>query len=338
MKKFFLLLLLLFILVGVGISWYGYSRYKDMVNQGYQPLSSENQGMVSDEESNKADEREEKAKELEEPEEPETIAPFTLMILGVDTREGERKSRSDTMMLAAVNPKQHKVSLLSIPRDTLAQIPGHGHDKFNHSMFYGGPTLVKETIEQFFNIPVDHYIMVDFQGFTKIVDALGGITVDVGRRMKYHDPVDGTKIDIMPGEQVLNGKKALDYARFRKSDIGSASSDFDRMQRQQEVVRQVAEKATNITSLFKVFTMMGILKEHVKTDLKEAEIRRLAVQFHNFHSSQISTINLRGTNKRMPAHGFSLWFYVVEDKEKKRISDEIKKTLSLDSSNIAVKD
>jgi polyisoprenyl-teichoic acid--peptidoglycan teichoic acid transferase len=323
MRRIFLFTLLVFFLGGIGAAGYAYSKYKNMVEQWYQPLESKDHAGAAGVSSVSHGEKPVDKKDKDVKQEP-----FNLMILGTDTREGERKSRSDTIMLATVNPETKKIALLSIPRDTLADVPGYGPDKFNHSTFYGGPSLAKDTLEKFLNIHVDHYVTVDFDGFIKIVDALGGVEVNVKRRMKYHDPMDGTHINIQPGLQVLDGKNALDYARFRKSDTGSAASDFDRMQRQQEVVRKLTDKAGNFTTYFKVFRMMDILGEHVKTDLREDEIRRLATSFRNYQSSNITTINLEGTNKRMPAHGYNMWFYVVDQKEKQRVKTIVDQTLS----------
>lgn len=319
MRKAILLTFLFFFLVSTVVAGYGYLKYKHMTDQWYQPLQPEVQKV----EVSPPTPPQEKTVRLEE--KPE-IKPFTMMILGVDSR-GERKARSDTMMLAAVNPERQKVTLLSIPRDTLVRIPGYGRDKFNHSMFYGGPSLVKKTIENFFEIEVDHYVTIDFEGFTKLVDELGGVEVEVKRRMKYHDPMDGTAIDLRPGVQHLNGKQTLDYARFRKSDIGSDASDFDRMARQQEVVKQLAERASRVSSAFRVFNVMRILGEHVKTDFSENKIRKLAILFKDFSSTNMEIVELKGTSQRLPKHGYNLWFHVVNDEEKKRIHDIVQQTL-----------
>lgn len=326
MKKVIGLAALFFFLASVSVAGYGYFKYKHMTEQWYQPLPT-NQQDEEEVPSLRQTKKEKEEEERKEKEEPVTLKPFNMMILGVDSR-GEKRSRSDTMMLAAVNPLQQKVTLLSIPRDTLAKIPGHGRDKFNHSMFFGGPPLVKETMEEFFEIEIDHYVSVDFEGFIHLVDELGGIEVDVKRRMKYHDPADDTEIDLYPGVQVLNGEQALDYARFRKSEIGSDASDFDRMERQQEVVRKITDKATALTTVFRVFSLMEILGEHVKMDFTEEEVRKLAILFRNFSSSNIETVELKGINQRIPLHGYSLWVYVVGEEEKKRIQAIIEETLS----------
>ena len=319
MRKAIVFTFLFFFLISTGVAGYGYLKYRHMTDQWYQPLPAEQIG-----------DKVESGKEPRQPplpkEEAPHIKPFTIMILGIDSR-GETKARSDTMMLAAVNPALQKVSLLSIPRDTLVSIPGYGRDKFNHSMFYGGPPLVKKTIENFFDIGVDHYVTIDFEGFTKLVDEVGGVEVDVKRRMKYHDPTDGTIIDLHPGVQKLDGKQALDYARFRKSDIGSDASDFDRMARQQEVVKQVAETGSRFSTVLRVFNLMNILEEHVKTDITGEEIRKLAILFKNFSSSSMETIELKGTSQRIPKHGYNLWFHVVSEKEKERIRTIVQQTL-----------
>jgi len=331
MRKAILLTFLFFFLISTGVAGYGFLKYKHMTDQWYQPLQPEVQNKEGKDQV-KEETRQQNLplvpqEKMVKPEEKPQMSPFTVMILGVDFREGERKARSDTMMLAAVNPSLQKVTLLSIPRDTLVRIPGYGQDKFNHSMFYGGPTLVKQTIEEFFDMKVDRYVTLDFEGFIKLVDELGGVEVDVKRRMKYNDPMDGTAIDLRPGVQHLDGKQALDYARFRKSDIGSDASDFDRMARQQEVVKQLSEKASRVSTVFRVFSLMNILGEHIKTDFSEEEVRKLAILFKNFSSSKIQIIELKGTSQRLPKHGYNLWFHVVSDEEKKRIYNLIQETL-----------
>ncbi|WP_164984818.1 LCP family protein [Ammoniphilus sp. CFH 90114] len=326
MKRVILLAILFFFVGTIGVAGYGYLKYKDMTEQWYVPLENEQPEEAVKEKGEEKPERKEQKKEPEKVE----LSPFNVMLLGVDTR-GEKKSRSDTIMLAAVNPMLQKVSLLSIPRDTVARIPGYGKDKFNHAMFYGGPSLVKKTMEEFFDIEVEHYITLDFEGFTKLVDELGGIEVDVKRRMKYYDPTDGTNIDIRAGLQELNGKEALDYARFRKSDIGSDASDFDRMDRQQEVVRKLVDKATSFSSVLRIFHIMEIIGDNVKMDFREEEVRKLAMLFRNFSSSSIATIELQGTNERMPMHGYNMWVYTVNNEEKKRIQGIIQDTLEVNS-------
>ncbi|GAB7388735.1 hypothetical protein BSNK01_25730 [Bacillaceae bacterium] len=287
-----------------GLTVYGIDKYYDMLDQWYAGESN-GQGALSDEED--------ASKELR---------PKTIMILGVDSREGEQ-ARSDTMMLAAINPDKGTAFLVSIPRDTYAEIPGNGYTRFNHSMAYGGPSLVKETMERFLDVPVDNYVTIDFEGFRRIIDELGGIEVNVKKRMKYHDPADGTDIDLYPGLQVLDGDNALDYARYRKSDIGIADTDFERIERQHEVIRAVIDKANDLSSLFKIFSLMDILGEHVKTDLTPDEITSLVKAYRDFSPDRLATETIKGYSTRKMVGGYNLWVYVVSDEEKMRIKEII---------------
>lgn len=307
-----LITFILLVLLGAGVVGYGAYKYKDMVKRWHAPWNENNNDLTTEQDGKDGTPSSEK----------EEIEPFTMLILGVDSR-GENQSRSDTIMLATVNPQKEEVLLFSIPRDTYALIPGYGYDKFNHSMFYGGPKLVKETVEAFFDIPVDYYVTVDFEGFRRAIDELGGIEIDVKKRMVYYDPTDGTSIDLHPGLQVLDGKNALDYARYRKSSIGPADSDFDRIERQHEVISALIDKGTEISSIFKVFSLMDIVGDHVKTNLSEQDIRGLYSVFRDFSSERLRKESLNGTNQRMESHGLELWFYVIDEAEKNRIHDLI---------------
>jgi polyisoprenyl-teichoic acid--peptidoglycan teichoic acid transferase len=328
MKKVILIATSFVLLIVIGFSSYGFYKYKMMTSKWYEPLA-----LPAPQASPKEPIQKQIAElddKTDSPNDNEVVMkPFNLMILGVDGRKGERKFRSDTMMLAAINPKKKKVALVSIPRDTLAKIPGHREDKFNHSMFYGGPSLVKKTMEDFFGIQVNRYVTLDFDGFVKLINALGGIEVDVNRRMKYHDPTDGTKIDLKPGPQILSGKQALDYARFRKSEVGRDATDFERMERQRDVIRSISNKAVTFSSAFKIFRMMDILGEHVKTDLSEDEIHQLIRLFKDVPASSISSVEMKGTGKRLYRHGYNLWYYIIDDKERQRVKSLITDALSL---------
>jgi polyisoprenyl-teichoic acid--peptidoglycan teichoic acid transferase len=325
MKKIILMAASLVILVVIGFSSYGFYKYKSMTSKWYEPLVLPSQPNSIKEAPPNIDQTENETGDLNQ--DQPALKPFNIMILGVDGRKGEKKFRSDTMMLAAINPKQKKVALVSIPRDTLVKIPGHREDKFNHSMFFGGPTLVKRTMEDFFDVQVHHYVMVDFDGFVKLINALGGVEINVNRRMKYHDPTDGTKINLKPGLQILNGKQALDYARFRKSEIGRDSTDLERMERQRDVIRSISQKAVTFSSALKIFRIMDILGDHVKTDLSENEIHQLIRLFKDIPANSINSVEMKGTGKRIYKHGYHLWFYVIDEKEKQRVQALIKGVL-----------
>lgn len=301
-RKSVMISMIVLVLSGLSVIGYGAYKYGKMIDGWHSPwgnsdAAAANQYELTDEGD---------------------LQPFTLLLIGADSR-GEEKSRSDTIMLATIDPQEKQVMLFSIPRDTYVNIHGHGMDKFNHSFFFGGPDLVRQTVEEFLDIKVDHYVTIDFEGFRHMVDELDGIEVDVKKRMVYRDPTDGTDIDLYPGLQVLDGKQALDYARFRKNNIGPDDSDFDRIARQHEIISAFIQKGSQFSSIMKVFSMMDILGEHVKTDLSEKEIRSLFAVFHNFPAGNVVTEDVYGTNRRIDSHGLNLWFYVVTEDERQRL-------------------
>ncbi|WP_103105798.1 LCP family protein [Brevibacillus reuszeri] len=257
----------------------------------------------------------------------EPLKPFVVLMLGVDSRDGER-ARSDTMMLAAIHPAKQSAYLISIPRDSYMELPGKGFDKVNHAMAFGGPKLVKESLEQFLDIKIDRYVSVDFDGFRQIVDELGGVQIDVKKRMKYSDPSDGTYIDIQPGLQTLSGEQALDYARYRKSDLGKEDSDYQRISRQQEILKALANKGASAQTYSKVFSLMEIMGQHVKTDLTDLEIASLLLSYGDPTPNAIKTDTLVGQDERIWHNGILGWYHLVPSSERERVQKKIVKSLT----------
>jgi LCP family protein required for cell wall assembly len=257
------------------------------------------------------------------------LKPFLMLLIGIDSRDGER-ARSDTMMLAAVHPEKQRAYLISIPRDSFMELPGRGYDKLNHAMAFGGPKLVKSSLERFLDVKIDRYATIDFDGFRKIVDELGGVDINVKKRMKYTDPSDDTYIDLKPGLQTLNGKQALDYARYRKSDLGPEDSDYERIVRQQEIVKALANKGDSVQAFFKAFKLMDILGRHVKTDLTEAEIASLLLTYYDPAKNHLETDTLKGADERIWRNGIRGWYYLVSKQERNRVHQillqELKRT------------
>jgi len=236
--------------------------------------------------------------------------PLSLVILGTDTRPETGSMNTDVMIVAVINPEDKRVSMVSLPRDTRVKIPGYsGYHKINSVYANGeaerrraernnevpeedGISLVKKTLGEILGIPINHYIALDFEGFKAVIDELGGIEVNVDRRLVYDDPTDGTHINLQPGLQVLNGEQALGYVRHRHDNRGLKyySSDFDRNRRQQEVIRAVLDKAASLDGLTKVFAIMDVGAKHIRTDLSKEQIIGLAYDFKNFNSSMVTTL------------------------------------------------
>lgn len=249
------------------------------------------------------------------PSKKKTNEPFTVLLMGTDSRGKSDRGRPDTIILAAANPKTQKVTLLSIPRDTYVEIAGRGkQDKINHAYNYGTGTMLK-TVEQFLDIPVDYYVIINFKGFEELIDELGGIEIDVEKRMVYHS--SDTHIDLQPGLQVLNGEEALGYARFRHD----AEGDLGRNRRQQQVIRALVDQTVSLRNLDNLFTMLDILGDNVQHNIPPTDIPRLVAQFRNLKGSDIDSLKLEGTSTRMGPQ--NLWYILVDEAERQRIHDEL---------------
>lgn len=173
---------------------------------------------------------------------------WNILIIGSDSR-GEREARADTIMIAQYNKKENTVKLASIMRDSYVEIPSYDkkYNKINAAYYYGGPELLRQTIQHNFGINVSHYITIDFKAFVKIVDTIApeGIKVNVTQTI-----IDDMGLSLQPGLQALHGKDLLKYARFRHD----TESDFGRVKRQQEVLQALKHTLTN-----KVHSMDGVL-------------------------------------------------------------------------------
>lgn len=193
-----------------------------------------------------------------------------IVVMGVDERNGDT-GRSDTLFVVMMDPKSNNVSLLSIPRDTMVKIPGRGWDKINHAFAFGGHKLTEQTVEEFLGIQINNYVVIDFRGFKDLVDAIGGIDIDVEKDMYYEDPYDNLVIDLQKGRQHLDGKTAIQYVRYRDEE-----GDIGRIKRQQHFMAAIYEKVTSTQIITK---MPGLVKElltMVKTDMPLTDMAKLA--------------------------------------------------------------
>lgn len=193
-----------------------------------------------------------------------------IVVMGVDERDGDT-GRSDTLFVVMMDPKSNNVSLLSIPRDTMVKIPGRGWDKINHAFAFGGHKLTEQTVEEFLGIQINNYVVIDFRGFKDLVDAIGGIDIDVEKDMYYEDPYDNLVIDLQKGRQHLDGKTAIQYVRYRDEE-----GDIGRIKRQQHFMAAIYEKVTSSQIITK---MPGLVKElltMVKTDMPLTDMAKVA--------------------------------------------------------------
>jgi polyisoprenyl-teichoic acid--peptidoglycan teichoic acid transferase len=188
-----------------------------------------------------------------------TDGPLNVLVLGVDTRPDSQEmgSRTDTIMLVQVVPKSGDVKLLSVPRDLFVEVEPGEKDRINAAYNYGGIEETIDALENYSDVLIDHYAVVDFEGFEKIIDAMGGVRVDVGEDQFPE------KWEMGEDVQRLNGHKALIYARYR----GTPGADIDRMQRQRELVGALRSEALRWHTVKTLPEIMEIMDENVMTDL-----------------------------------------------------------------------
>ena len=193
----------------------------------------------------------------------------TFMIMGVDERTDD-VGRSDTLMVVTIDPAKNEAALLSIPRDTRVAIPRRGYDKINAAYAYGGEELTQATVEDFLGIRIDHYIIINTHAFQKIVDAIGGIDIDVEKRMYYEDPWDddgGLIIDLRPGMQHMDGKTAVTYVRYRDEE-----GDIGRVRRQQKFMKACVDAVTTPAIIPRLPGIISGVLDSVRTDLSLRQI------------------------------------------------------------------
>jgi LCP family protein required for cell wall assembly len=199
-----------------------------------------------------------------------------ILLMGVD-RRGMRPNevpRSDSMMLVSIDPVQKRFDLFSILRDTYVKIPGNGRSRINTALADGGPELAMETVSQFTGLPVEHYVITDFEGFKGLIDAVGGVELEVEKNMRYRDPSDNGvyDIDLKKGWQRLDGSKALQYVRFRHD----ALSDYTRTERQRKLLKALAAQMKSGTTLIQLPNILKSVTPYVQTNLSSLDMLKLA--------------------------------------------------------------
>lgn len=241
------------------------------------------------------------AQTLEKPKAPQD--PFYMLLLGTDGRSWDKHYRSDTILLARVDPDNKKVTLISIPRDTPIKIEGHGTQKINAAYEFGGPKGAVEAVSDFAGVPITHYLEVDFNGFKDIVDAVGGVHIDVPVRI---NDKDAGNVVIEKGPQVLNGEEALTFTRSRKFIDG----DFTRMRHQRMFIEALAKEITNNLNPAEAVSTLNSVSNMVKTDMRLSELIGLVNDFRGFKSENLYSATVPSEAETI--HGVA---YVVPDLE-----------------------
>ena len=240
---------------------------------------------------------------------------LTIVLMGVDAREGEAidgEVRPDSLMVVHLNPGADSCRVLAIPRDTRTELPGYGQSKIAHALALGGIAYQEQVVSNLIGLPIDHYVLIDFNGFEDLVDAVGGIEVDV--------PVAFTAIDttsFAAGMQAMNGKQALSYARHR----GGADGDFGRIQRQQQIIRALIREGSELEVLASLNELLPAVGENLRTDLAIGEMAEIASTYRSICTEDaVSMIRLEGEVAVLddPLLGMPLSYVIVDEAEVRR--------------------
>ena len=243
--------------------------------------------------------------------------PVSVLLLGVDQRPGER-GRSDSIMVMTLNPTRNESRLISIPRDTKVDIVGHGtNDKINHAYSFGGPEMAIKTVEKFLDIPINYYAEINMEGFTSLVDAVGGVTVN----NDLDFTVSGTHFPV--GKVNLDGKSALKFTRMRYED---PRGDFGRQMRQREVIAQVANKLSSDVSVSNFNAIMDVVGKNAQTNVSFKPMRTLAFDYMDAFRNQ-KNLKLEGTGGK---EGDGIYYWHPTDDSLKETQTALRYSLDME--------
>jgi len=243
-----------------------------------------------------------------------SVKPVGILLLGVDSRKETSTLNTDVMMVAALNPKTKKVTIVSIPRDSKIELDGYKsrkanayYAKFRYNAIHEQKLDVKAAEKQakqdlakmlgkYFGINISYTATINFKGFSDVVDALGGVEVDVDMDMRYVDKADGTNINLTKGHHKLDGDEALDFVRYRKSnDNTNMSNDLDRNKRQSEVIGAITDKMKSFTGVTKLAGVISAVGGNMRMDMPSSEVENLLKTYFRIDRSDIEFVPLEGT-------------------------------------------
>lgn len=258
-----------------------------------------------------------------------------ILLLGADKDSNNKNGRTDTMILMSINEKTKEIKLVSFLRDSYVSIPNHGKTRLNHAYMYGKAPLVMNTIEYNYNIDIDNYVLVNFDAFMKVVDAIGGVDVPITKReamaLNNEFKEDG---HFESGNSVhLNGKKALAFSRIRHLD-----SDFKRTNRQRIVINAIIQKVQNTQDKGKLLEIAKVVMPMVETDMKPVQISRFAMLMKKGFNFNVESIGIPadGTYQNGTINGMAV---LVPDlnKNKQILKDFLYDTNTNSNSNSEMK-
>lgn len=272
--------------LGTGIFWTSVWVYDTFINPPHAKVAAADETIMKDEKLNER---------------------INILLLGIDDGDSEaaeyEPKRTDAIILLSFDPKENKVAVLSIPRDTKVILPGHKDpDKINAAYAYGGAVMAKQTVANLLRVPIHYYALANWRGFIDVVDLIGGVDLYVEKDMYYEDPYANLVIDIKHGYQHMDGETAGKYVRFRKDELG----DIGRVQRQQKFMKAAAEQMFSVQNVGKISSLMATIDKYVDTDLNTLTMLKAANSFKLFGEDKLRSCMLYG--KFDDSDGASYWY------------------------------
>jgi LCP family protein required for cell wall assembly len=229
--------------------------------------------------------------------------PVNILVMGIDARNAEQNSRSDTMIVASIDRKTKQVVMVWIPRDTRVQVSANRYDKINSVNVLKGPEEACKVAGKLLDTRIDYYVITNFGGFEKIIDILGGVNIDVETAMTHYDPNPTLSINLSSGPQRLNGAQALSYVRYR----GGPTADIGRTVRQQKFVSALAQEMFRPSIITKLPELVPELSKHIHTNIPASDMLFMMQVAREFDVSGIVTQTLPGYPFTDPKTGASYW-------------------------------
>lgn len=306
-RPLFIFLMVIFLSLLAGVNYYATSIYQFLdevtMSDGASPSMNEEKLLI------------------------EEKKPFSILLLGMDM-DINLSSRTDTIMVATINPDSNDMKLVSIPRDTLVETNFGFTEKINAMYTYGGIDLMTTEVEKILDIPISHYAILDFKGLAELVDVVGGIQVysdlefTESNSLNYNEP-----IEIKEGLQTLNGEEALGYSRMRKQD---PRGDFGRQERQQQVVEALLDELLSLNLLTNFNPILEATSPYLKTNLTGNQMLSLAMNYRDA-VNDIDTYQIAGEDRieYFPHYGLNVYTFIPFEESLEEVSEDLQDHLNV---------
>lgn len=252
---------------------------------------------------------------------------YNILVLGIDKRRDDI-GRSNVTCLLTVDMDKKTISMLWVPRDSRVDIPGYEWNKIGHAYAYEGPKLSEKTVSKLLGVPIDYYLAVNMDGFKHVIDAIGGVDINVDKKMYYYDPYDEGEvdndglIDLKPGQQHMDGNRALEYVRFRHDEMG----DIGRIERQQKFSNALIEAVVKPSTITRIPDIVKEVKASFDTDIPLSTLVEIAACVPSAYQKGLDTEMVAGTPVYI--NNLSYWLPNIE-----KMRDQIARLENIEKTN-----